>query len=82
MLMPPAVVAVLILFSRNHNLIAARILQIDEKGAYKAKDEEAVERLRSEDPEGLEAQDEDVFQLARNGPSSASLSALLRAQMS
>jgi hypothetical protein len=35
MLMPPGVVACLILFSRNHNVIAKDLLSVDEDGKYK-----------------------------------------------
>lgn len=35
MLMPPGVVAVLILFSRNHNTIAETLLQVNEGGKYR-----------------------------------------------
>lgn len=33
-MMPPAVVVILIIFSRNHNTIASKLLAINEKGAY------------------------------------------------
>lgn len=35
MMMPPGVVAVLILFSRNHNDIAKTLLAVNEEGKYK-----------------------------------------------
>lgn len=35
MLMPPGVVALLILFSRNHNMIAKDLLAVNEEGKYK-----------------------------------------------
>ena len=35
MLMPPGVVALLVLFSRNHNSIAESLLSINEEGKYK-----------------------------------------------
>ena len=35
MLMPPGVVALLILFSRNHNMIAKDLLSVNEEGKYK-----------------------------------------------
>lgn len=35
MMMPPGVIAVLVLFSRNHNQIAQSLLSINEKGKYK-----------------------------------------------
>ncbi|PWN51100.1 linoleate diol synthase [Violaceomyces palustris] len=58
MMMPPGVVAVLLMFSRNHNHIANRLRQINESGKYidleKATDEQRT------------WQDEDIFQLSRN----------------
>ncbi|KAI5476094.1 linoleate diol synthase [Pseudohyphozyma bogoriensis] len=59
MMMPPSVVAILIIFSRNHNHIASRLLQINEKGEY-------TQDIASLSPEKLAAQDEDIFQRARN----------------
>jgi hypothetical protein len=35
MMMPPGVIAVCLLFSRNHNSIAADLLSINESGVYK-----------------------------------------------
>jgi hypothetical protein len=35
MLMPPGVIAVLLMFSRNHNAIAASLLSVNEDGKYK-----------------------------------------------
>ncbi|KAJ7765440.1 linoleate diol synthase [Mycena maculata] len=57
LLLPPAVCALLVLFSRNHNYIAKRIFEINERGTYK-------------DPKtlfgaALLAQDEELFQTAR-----------------
>lgn len=74
MLMPPAVVAVLILFARNHNQIAHRIHSYNEKGWYTSAEstasggggEAALEKLKAEDPEAFNKQEEDIFQLARN----------------
>jgi hypothetical protein len=39
MMMPPGVIAVTLLFSRNHNSIAADLLSINEEGKYKPWDE-------------------------------------------
>lgn len=39
MMMPPGVIAVLLLFSRNHNSIASDLLSINEDGKYKTWDE-------------------------------------------
>ncbi|KIW06011.1 uncharacterized protein PV09_03192 [Verruconis gallopava] len=58
MMMPPGVIAICLLFSRNHNTIAADLLSINEQGKYKPWDEL--------DEKGQKEQDEDIFQLARN----------------
>lgn len=58
MMMPPGVVAVLVLFSRNHNHIAESLLAINEDGKYKP--------WGSLDDQGRAWQDEDIFQLSRN----------------
>ncbi|KAF7370587.1 Heme peroxidase [Mycena sanguinolenta] len=57
LLLPPAVCAILVLFSRNHNYIAKKIFDINERGTYKdpttlSKDE-------------MLAQDEELFQTAK-----------------
>ena len=57
-MMPPGVVACLILFSRHHNHIAERLLDVNESGKYKA-----WEQL---DEAQRKWQDNDIFQLARN----------------
>uniref|UniRef100_A0A060TJX0 ARAD1D50600p n=1 Tax=Blastobotrys adeninivorans TaxID=409370 RepID=A0A060TJX0_BLAAD len=58
MMMPPGVVAVLLLFSRNHNQIAKDLFTVNEDGKYKDWD-----KLTEEEKKW---QDEDIFQLARN----------------
>ncbi|KAF2274484.1 linoleate diol synthase [Westerdykella ornata] len=58
MMMPPGVVAVLILFSRNHNYIAESLFSVNEQGKYHA--------WESLDEEKRKWQDEDIFQIARN----------------
>ncbi|KAF2663783.1 heme peroxidase [Microthyrium microscopicum] len=58
MMMPPGVVAVAVLFSRNHNHIVENLLSINEDGKYKK-----LDQLNAEEKK---AQDEDLFQLARN----------------
>jgi hypothetical protein len=58
MLMPPGVIAVLIMFSRNHNEIAYSLWSVNEDGKYGDWDELSPEKQRE--------QDEDIFQLARN----------------
>ncbi|CCM06203.1 uncharacterized protein FIBRA_08446 [Fibroporia radiculosa] len=55
--MPPSVGALLVLFCRNHNFVAERILAINEFGAYKKPD--------SLDPVRRAAQDEEIFQRTR-----------------
>ncbi|TRM59046.1 heme peroxidase [Schizophyllum amplum] len=57
MLMPPSACALLVLFCRNHNRIAQRILDINEKGKYKAP------ALLSE--EARRKQDDEIFHRAR-----------------
>ncbi|KAF7195522.1 Psi-producing oxygenase A [Pseudocercospora fuligena] len=58
MLMPPGVVALLVMFSRNHNSIVESLLTINEAGKYKPWDQ-----LNEEQKVW---QDEDLFQLGRN----------------
>ncbi|THX77860.1 linoleate diol synthase [Aureobasidium pullulans] len=58
MMMPPGVIAVLIMFSRNHNSIAHSLFSINEEGKYKDWD--------TLDEKQRIAQDEDIFQLSRN----------------
>ncbi|SMR55953.1 unnamed protein product [Zymoseptoria tritici ST99CH_3D1] len=58
MMMPPGVVAVLVMFSRNHNEIAQSLYTINEDGKYKPWD--------SLDKEQQVWQDNDIFQLSRN----------------
>jgi len=54
---PPGVCCLLVLFSRNHNYIAKRLLQINENERFSVKDQN--------DPEELKIQDENLFQTAR-----------------
>ncbi|KAG0651112.1 9,12-octadecadienoate 8-hydroperoxide 8R-isomerase [Hyphodiscus hymeniophilus] len=58
MMMPPGVVAVLLMFSRNHNSIAKSLYEVNEAGKYGS-----WESLNDEDKKW---QDEDIFQLSRN----------------
>ncbi|KAK5167984.1 uncharacterized protein LTR77_006551 [Saxophila tyrrhenica] len=58
MMMPPGVIAVLIMFSRNHNEIAHSLWSVNEEGKYGDWDELTKEQR--------DWQDEDIFQLARN----------------
>ncbi|KAG4444138.1 hypothetical protein IFR05_000367 [Cadophora sp. M221] len=58
MLMPPGVIAVLLMFSRNHNHIAANMLTVNEDGKYKP--------WETLDEKQRKWQDEDIFQISRN----------------
>ncbi|KAF2752804.1 linoleate diol synthase [Pseudovirgaria hyperparasitica] len=58
MMMPPGVVAILVMFSRNHNQIAQNLFLVNEDSRYKPWD--------SLDEDGKKWQDEDIFQLSRN----------------
>lgn len=58
LLMPPATPALLVIFSRNHNYIAQRLLQLNEKGTYS-------DPPPSGDPAALMNQDDDIFNRAR-----------------
>jgi cytochrome P450 len=58
MMMPPGVVAVLLMFSRNHNHVAESLLSVNEDGKYKPWD--------SLDEADRKWQDEDIFQITRN----------------
>ncbi|BGP26129.1 fatty acid oxygenase PpoA [Rhodotorula toruloides] len=55
--MPPSVVALLIVFSRNHNYIVEKLFQINENGKYKAWDQL--------DEAGRKWQDMDLFEKGR-----------------
>lgn len=58
MMMPPGVVACLLLFSRHHNHIAQRLYDINEGGKYKT--------WNSLNEAQQKWQDNDIFQLSRN----------------
>ncbi|KAF2644444.1 heme peroxidase [Massarina eburnea CBS 473.64] len=58
MMMPPGVIAVLLMFSRNHNKVAQGLLSVNEDGKYKPWSEL--------DEKGQKWQDEDIFQITRN----------------
>ncbi|KAI0704264.1 heme peroxidase [Cytidiella melzeri] len=63
LLLPPAVCVLLVLFSRNHNYIAKRLLEVNERGTYVD-----PSSLSSTDPKRsatLLAQEEELFQTAR-----------------
>lgn len=57
--MPPAVMALLLVYSRNHNFVAEKLLLINERGHF---------REWSDDPmlaKAMQKQDEELFQTAR-----------------
>ncbi|KAN0138085.1 hypothetical protein V8E53_003974 [Lactarius tabidus] len=62
-LLPPAVCALLVLFSRNHNYIANKLLEINERQTFTK-----PESILLDDPgraKKISDQDEDIFQTAR-----------------
>ncbi|KAG0151771.1 hypothetical protein CROQUDRAFT_56657 [Cronartium quercuum f. sp. fusiforme G11] len=59
LIMPPASCTLLVLFSRNHNRIARKILELNERGTWK-KD------LSGMSPEQLGQQDDEIFGTARH----------------
>ncbi|CAG7848099.1 Psi-producing oxygenase A AltName: Full=Fatty acid oxygenase ppoA; Includes: RecName: Full=Linoleate 8R-lipoxygenase; Includes: RecName: Full=9,12-octadecadienoate 8-hydroperoxide 8R-isomerase [Serendipita indica DSM 11827] len=73
--MPPAVLAVLIVFSRNHNYVALRLLEINEARQYTSPSisppksnhvgADQIFPTLSGDPDKLRAQDDDIFNRAR-----------------
>ncbi|ESK84894.1 heme peroxidase [Moniliophthora roreri MCA 2997] len=58
LLLPPAVCVILVLFSRNHNYIAEKLLEINERGTFR-------DPSKIESREELMKQDEELFQTAR-----------------
>lgn len=58
LMMPPASCALLVIFSRNHNRIAKKLLEINERGSWTAD----LEKLS---PEQLQQQDDEIFGTAR-----------------
>lgn len=57
LLLPPAVCTILVLFNRNHNYIAKKLFEINERGTF------TDPALLT--PEKIAAQDEEIFQIAR-----------------
>lgn len=57
-MMPPAVIAVCLLFSRHHNYLAERLFEVNEGGTYKP--------WEDLDEAGQKEQDTLLFQFARN----------------
>ncbi|KAH6915985.1 heme peroxidase [Coprinopsis sp. MPI-PUGE-AT-0042] len=63
LMLPPSTCALLVIFSRNHNYIARKLLDINERGHYVD-----PSKLSMDDPKQkkvLIAQDEEIFQTAR-----------------
>ncbi|KAG8842829.1 hypothetical protein FRB96_004714 [Tulasnella sp. 330] len=58
LIMPPSTPALLIMFSRNHNYIATKLLQINERGTYR-------NPPPTDDPAALMNQDDEIFNKAR-----------------
>ncbi|KAL0953741.1 hypothetical protein HGRIS_004930 [Hohenbuehelia grisea] len=63
LLLPPAVCAILVLFSRNHNYIAHKLLEINERGTYV--DPATLSLENPEHKAKLMAQEEELFQIAK-----------------
>ncbi|VDB91968.1 unnamed protein product [Peniophora sp. CBMAI 1063] len=63
LLLPPAVCTLLVLFSRNHNYIAKKLLEINERGTWK--DPSEYDTSKPEEKEALLKQDEEILQVAR-----------------
>ncbi|KAG5647805.1 hypothetical protein DXG03_007727 [Asterophora parasitica] len=63
LLLPPAVCALLVLFSRNHNYIAKKLLDINERGTYV--DPSTLKADVPAQKTQLLAQEEELFQIAR-----------------
>jgi hypothetical protein len=72
MMMPPGVIAVVLMFSRNHNAIAASLLSVNEEGKYKPWDTLNADQQKWCVPIHVSGatdkhrQDEDIFQISRN----------------
>jgi len=63
LLLPPAVCALLVLFNRNHNYIAKRLFEINERGNFV--DPKTLKTDNPADKAKLIAQEEELFQIAR-----------------
>lgn len=57
--MPPSVMALLIVFSRNHNFVAHKLLLVNERQHFQPWSEDP------KDAEAMKKQDEELFQTAR-----------------
>ena len=64
LLLPPAVCVLLVLFNRNHNYIANKLLEINERGTYynppESRPQDEPEREKK-----IEEQEKDLFETAR-----------------
>ncbi|KAL8290495.1 hypothetical protein RQP46_002753 [Phenoliferia psychrophenolica] len=71
MMMPPAVSVLLTIFSRNHNIIAKKLFDINEQGKYTTPDHSIKRTLQKDIEKGDAAslkhrtQDDDIFNKAR-----------------
>ncbi|KAH9056263.1 linoleate diol synthase [Lactarius vividus] len=63
MFLPPAVCVILVLFSRNHNYIANKLFEINERQTYIKPDD--IPHTDKERTKKINDQDEDIFQTAR-----------------
>jgi hypothetical protein len=63
MLLPPAVCILLVLFNRNHNYIANKLLEINERQTYTKP--ESIPLGEPDRAKKISDQDEDIFQTAR-----------------
>ncbi|KAI0059711.1 linoleate diol synthase [Artomyces pyxidatus] len=63
LLLPPAVCVLLVLFNRNHNYIARKLLEINERGTYV--DPSTLSASEPNRAQILLAQEEDIFETAR-----------------
>ncbi|KAH9007629.1 linoleate diol synthase, partial [Lactarius hengduanensis] len=63
MLLPPAVCVILVLFSRNHNYIANKLFEINERQTYTKP--EHIPLTDKDRAKKIADQDEDIFQTAR-----------------
>jgi linoleate 10R-lipoxygenase len=63
LLLPPAVCVILVLFSRNHNYIAKKLLEINERGTFV--DPSTLDANDEKQKKKLMDQDEELFQVSR-----------------
>ncbi|KZV63573.1 linoleate diol synthase [Peniophora sp. CONT] len=63
LLLPPAVCTLLVLFNRNHNYIAKKLLEINERGTWK--DPMEYDTSDDDQKQALLKQDKDILQIAR-----------------